>query len=77
MENQLTDMRFTKGFNDGYIISSFDYELKEKLIGKFDVVTNEYWIGFSKGLQEMDKEKVVINEFDNIRNNENDKNIER
>ncbi|MDB5227834.1 MAG: hypothetical protein JWN78_2027 [Bacteroidota bacterium] len=77
MGNQIDDINFTKGFNDGYIISSYDQMLTEELKSRFDKVTDEYWSGFSRGLIEPNKEKTILESFKKLRNYDQEKDLEK
>lgn len=79
MEQKINEDRVAKGFNDGYLISQHDADLANDLKGKIQQSTDEYIIGFQKGLFELDKEKNLTDEFDKIREqgNELEKDIER
>ncbi|MFN8266476.1 MAG: hypothetical protein U0T31_00580 [Chitinophagales bacterium] len=79
MEQEINEDRVAKGFNDGFLISQHDADLANDLKGKIQQSTDEYIIGFQKGLVELDKEKKLTDEFNKIREqgNELEKDIER
>lgn len=79
MEQEINIDRVAKGFNDGYLISQHDTELADTLKSSIKPSTDEYIIGLQKGLVELDKEKDLTDEFNKLRNrnNEQDKDIDR
>ncbi len=72
MEQEINEDRVAKGFNDGYLISQHDADLANDLKGKIQQSTDEYIIGFQKGLVELDKEKNLTDKFDKLREQGNE-----
>ena len=77
MEKEIDENRVAKGFNDGYIISQHDKELANTLKEGIEPSNDEYIIGLRKGLVELDKDKNLTNDFEKIRSQDQDKDIER
>lgn len=79
MKQEINEEKIAKGFNDGYLISQHDAELANHLYGNIQPSTDEYIIGFQKGLVELDKKKNLSSEFEKLREqtNEQDKDIDR
>jgi hypothetical protein len=53
------DKKFTKGFNNGYLIAKYQPDLFEK-IEKSSNSGNEYFKGMLSGKKEYDHEKKII-----------------
>lgn len=77
MEQEINEDRVAKGFNDGFLISQHDADLANDLKGKIQQSTDEYIIGFQKGLVELDKEKNLTDEFDKLRDQTDSKFLDK
>lgn len=77
MEQEINADRVAKGFNDGYLISQHDTELANTLKRSVPQSTDEYIIGFQKGLVELDKEKNLADEFEKLRDQTDSKLLDK
>ncbi|MEZ5016039.1 MAG: hypothetical protein R2800_03245 [Flavipsychrobacter sp.] len=72
------DVKYAKGFNTGYTIAKNAPSLMEKLVAT-QLPENTYFEGFITGKEqhEMERAQEQLNELKNLRDNANDRDMER
>jgi hypothetical protein len=70
--------QYIQGFNDGYIIRLFEPTLSQTLVGILPA-SSDYLMGVRYGILELDKVKILENDFQTMRNksHENTQEYER
>ena len=70
------EIDYKDGFNRGYLLYTYEPDIAKSLI-KAEIDTRDNFVtGFSEGLLQAQQEKI-INEFEQLRNDSNDQQLER